>query len=217
MEQKIKLVCCKTMMDEIEKMKPADMAVEYVEYALHQTPDKLREELQKRIDEEEEADTLVFVYGLCSNGLDGLRAGDKTLVIPRVHDCISLLLGSRDLYSRTFEENPGTYFLSKGWIDQEADPYQEYLRYVERYGEETARWVIGECYKNYTRVVFIDTGLPGMEEYEEHAKKVAAFLEAEYVRVEGDESYFEQLVAGSWQKNFLVIPPGGVSRYLDFM
>ncbi len=217
MGQKVKLICCKTMMEEIETMKPEDLPVEYMEYALHRTPDKLRKELQRRIDEEEEADTLVFVYGLCSRGLDGLKSGDKTLVIPRVHDCISLLLGSRDKYSEEFESNPGTYFLSKGWIDQEADPYQEYQRYREQYGEENAQYIINESYKNYKRVAFIETDLPGLEKYEVYSREVADFLGAGYEKMTGKKSFFEKIVTCDWDKNFVVVPPGSVSRYQDFM
>ena len=217
MKQKVKLFCCKTMMEEIESMKPDDLMVEYMEYALHRTPDKLREELQRRIDEEKEADTLVFVYGLCSRGLDGLKSGDKTLVIPRVHDCISLLLGSRDKYSEEFEKNPGTYFLSKGWIDQEADPYQEYERYREQYGEENAQYIINESYKNYKRVAFIETDLPGLKKYEEYSREVADFLGVGYEKMVGEKSFFEKIVDCDWDKSFVVVPPGSVSRYQDFM
>ena len=217
MKQKVKLICCKTMMEEIETMKPDGLPVEYMEYALHRTPDKLREELQRRIDEEKEADTLVFVYGLCSRGLDGLKSGDKTLVIPRVHDCISLLLGSRDKYSEEFEDNPGTYFLSKGWIDQEADPYQEYQRYREQYGEENAQYIIDESYKNYKRVAFIETDLPDLEKYEQYSREVADFLGAGYEKMIGEKSFFEKIVSCDWDKSFVVVPPGSVSRYRDFM
>lgn len=217
MVSRIKLVCCKTMMDEIEAMKPADMAVDYVEYALHRRPDDLRRELQRRIDVEKEADTMVFVYGLCSKGLSGLKSGDKTLVIPRVHDCISLLLGSRDRYDQEFGADPGTYYLSKGWIDQKADPYQEYLECVEKYGEENAIWISKETYQHYKRVAFIDTNLPDLEGHEQYAKKVADFLAVNYVGIQGQKDFFEQLVGGDWQKNFVIVPPGSISQYMDFM
>ncbi len=217
MSSRIKLVCCKTMMDEIEAMKPAGMAVDYVEYALHRRPDDLRRELQRRIDEEKDADTMVFVYGLCSKGLSGLKSGDKTLVIPRVHDCISLLLGSRERYDQEFGADPGTYYLSKGWIDQKADPYQEYLECVEKYGEENATWISKETYQHYKRVAFIDTNLPDLEEHEQYAKKVADFLAVNYVGIQGQKNFFEQLVGGDWQKNFVIVPPGSISQYMDFM
>jgi len=205
------------MMDEVEALKPAAMAVEYVEYALHRNPDKLREELQKRIDEEQEADTMVFVYGLCSRGLDGLYSRDKTLVIPRVHDCISLLLGSRVRYEEEFGADPGTYYLSKGWIDQKADPYQEYLENAEKYGEENARWISNESYQHYKRVAFIHTHLPELEQYLDYSESVAEFLGVDHTQIQGERDFFQQIISGDWDKNCLVIPPGQVSRYQAFL
>jgi len=76
-EQEVKLICCKTMMDEVERIRPEVMPVGYMEYALHRTPENLRQELQQRIDEEKEADILVFIYGHCSRGLEGLKPGIK--------------------------------------------------------------------------------------------------------------------------------------------
>ncbi len=217
MEEKIKLICCKTMMDEVEAVRPENIAVDYVEYALHRNPDQLRAELQKRIDEEKNAAVLVFAYGLCSRGLDGLKAGDKTLVIPRVHDCISLLLGSRQRYEEEFGAQPGTYYLSKGWIDQKADPYREYEENKAKYGEENARWISDESYRHYKRVVFIDTKLPDLEHYEEYSNQVADFLGVDYQKISGENDFFERLVTGGWGKDFIVVLPGAASRYQAFM
>lgn len=217
MPEKIKLFCCKTMMDEIEAIKPADLSVEYIEYALHRAPDKLREELQSRIDSEKEAEVLVFVYGLCSRGLDGLRADNKTLVIPRVHDCISLLLGSRERYEKEFGSDPGTYYLSKGWIDQKADPYHEYRENVDKYGEDNARWISEQAYQHYKRVVFIDTNLPDLGSYLDYSRKAARFLGVEHQSIQGEMDYFQRLVSGNWQDGFIVVPPGSASMYREFL
>lgn len=213
----VKLICCKTMMDEIETLKPDHFLVDYVEYALHRTPDKLREELQKRIDNETKANLLIFVYGLCSRGLDGLKAGNKTLVIPRVHDCISLLLGSREIYEKEFGADPGTYYLSKGWIDQKADPYQEYVENKNKYGEENAHWISEQTYQHYRRLVFIDTGLPDLEDFEKYSKKVASFLNVEYIKIEGKDNFFKRIINKDWGKDFIIVKPGEVSNYLAFM
>jgi hypothetical protein len=217
LEQKVKLFCCKTMLDEVEAIKPDRIAVEYLEYALHRNPDQLRAELQARIDAESDAEVLVFVYGLCSRGLDGLKAGNKILVIPRIHDCISLLLGSRQRYEEEFGADPGTYYLSKGWIDQQADPYQEYEENKAKYGEENAKWISDESYRHYKRVVFIDTNLPELGGYEEYTRRVADFLNCGYQKILGERSFFEQIIAGDWGKDFVVVKPGETSSYQDFM
>ena len=48
------------------------------------------------------------------------RAGQPQLplVIPRAHDCIALLMGSRERYRKYFEDNPGVYFRSTGWLER---------------------------------------------------------------------------------------------------
>jgi len=217
LEQKVKLFCCKTMMDEVEAIRPDQMAVEYIEYALHRNPDQLRKELQKRIDDEREAEVLVFVYGLCSRGLDDLKSGSKTLVIPRVHDCISLLLGSRQRYEEEFGADPGTYYLSKGWIDQKGDPYKEYEENKAKYGEENAKWISDESYRHYKRVVFIDTQLPELGGYEDYSRQVADFLNCGYHKIVGEKVFFEQILAGNWGKDFIVVKPGETSKYQDFL
>jgi len=59
----------------------------------------MRAGLQAAIDEAEadaeKYDALALGYGLCGNGLAGLEARSVPLVLPRAHDCITLLMGSR--------------------------------------------------------------------------------------------------------------------------
>lgn len=203
---KKKIFACRTLEEEIKEVLPENVDCEFLEYALHNTPDKLRGELQKKIEEASEYDTLLFGYGLCSNGVAGLKSKHHTMVIPRVHDCISLLLGSRKQYDSEFKKFPGTYYLSKGWIEQKGDPLASYLDYRERYGEETAKWVIQEEYKNYQRVVFIRTA-GNCEEYIKYSQEVADFLGLEFFEAEGSLEYFRKLVHGEWDKEFLIIPP----------
>jgi len=38
-------------------------------------------------------------------------------VVPRAHDCITLLLGSKERYAKLFGERPGTYWYSAGWLE----------------------------------------------------------------------------------------------------
>jgi len=69
---------------------------------------------------------VVLGYGLCGNGLHGLKAGRHTLLAPRADDCIALLLGSYQAYRREFDAEPATYWLSKGWLESGSNPLQEY-------------------------------------------------------------------------------------------
>jgi hypothetical protein len=216
MMSKIKILACRTLEDEILAILPENVDAEFLEYGLHNTPGKLRQELQQRIDESEGYDTLLLGYGLCSNGVAGIKTEKHTLVVPRVHDCISLLLGSRKQYEIEFQQYPATYYLSKGWIKQKGDPLSSYYKYLEKYGEETARWLMGEEYKNYQRVVFIHI-VGDSEEYVKYSREVADFLKVKHWEVQGSQRYFEKLVKGEWDKEFLIIPPGETVSLQSFI
>jgi hypothetical protein len=202
-----KIIACRTLEEEIRSILPPGVDCEFMEYALHNTPDKLRRELQEAIDNSPGYKTLLFGYGLCSNGLVNLK-GRQTMVIPRVHDCISLLLGSRERYDAEFGQWPATYYLSNGWIRQQGDPLSSFHRYCEKYGEETAKYVIHEEYKNYQRVAFIHTTGNSTEEVA-YSRKVAEFLNVKFVELQGSLLFFEKLLTGDWEDWFFVIPPGG--------
>lgn len=207
MIMKAKVFVCSTMADEIEKVLPQGMSYELLPYALHREPKKLNSELQARIDADQEHDTLLFGYGLCSNGVVNLHSRTHTLVIPRVHDCISLLLGSRQLYQQEFDKSPGTIYLSKGWIDQGAEPLAEYQRYCDKYGEVNAKYIIDTEYHHYKRLVFIDTEVGDYGSLMDYSKQVADFMGAELEERKGSCRFLERLVAGDWDRDFVVIPP----------
>lgn len=213
---KMKLFACRTLEEEIMAILPGNVDCEFLEYGLHNTPDKLRRQLQASIDQSPEYTTLLLGYGLCSNGVVGLKAPQQTIVIPRVHDCISLLLGSRTQYDKEFAQYPATYYLSKGWIKQKGDPLSSYYRYCEKYGEVNARWVINEEYKNYQRLVYIHTVGESNEEVT-YSRKVAEFLQLDFFEMKGSLRYFQQLLKGDWGEEFLVIPPGENASLFNFM
>ena len=184
-----------TVVERLPEVQRAALEVEFLPYGLHRTPKILGDELRQRLDMSRGASTIILGYGLCSNGVVNLSpARGQRLVMPRVHDCISILLGSRAAYDEEFKAQPGTVYLSRGWIESKGDPYSEFLDYTSRHGEETARWVIGEEYKNYTRVCFIDTGLPRIEEFRAYSKRVAEFLGLRHEERKGSQRLLEKLL-----------------------
>lgn len=213
---KTKILACRTLEEEITEILPENIDGEFLEYGLHDTPDKLRQELQRCIEKSSQHDTLLLGYGLCSNGVAGLKSDKHRIIIPRVHDCISLLLGSRKRYEEEFKQHPGTFYLSKGWIKQKADPLANFYKNREKYGEKEAHGIAAEVYKNYERVVYIHTGIHN-EESVKYSREVAEFLNVKFLEMEGSLYYFKQLVKGSWSEDFLVIPPGENVTIYDFL
>jgi hypothetical protein len=155
----IAILACKVFQGLLEKHLPDRLAsrITYLDYGLHRAPRKLKTALQEAIDRIDTPSLVVLGFGLCGNGLDGLKAGHNALLVPRADDCIALLLGSNQAYQEQFFSMPGTYWLSKGWLEAGSNPLNEYQEYVEKYGQVQADWLADTQYKNYKRLAFSHT------------------------------------------------------------
>lgn len=200
--------------------------VTFMDYGLHRVPSNLTWTLQEAIDSIEEPSLVVLGYGLCGNGLDGIKAGKHTLLIPRADDCIAILLGSYRKYIQEFEETPGTYYLTKGWLESGSNPLQEYQEYVEKYGQESATWIMDQQYQHYERLVFVAHDQQDLEKYRPQAKEVARYCERwgmRYEEILGSDGYVRGLIEAAAEldkanyDDFVVIPPGGEIRQSQFI
>lgn len=213
------ILACQVMESMLEGLLPEDLASEiiYFDYGLHRLPNKMTFTLQDAIDSIEQPSLVVLGYGLCGNGLNGIKAGQHTLLIPRVDDCIALLLGSHQAYMKEFGSVPGTYYLSKGWLESGSHPLKEYAEYKEKYGPEDAIWIMDEQYQHYERLAMVAHDQEDLEKYRAEAKDVAAFCERwgfRYEEILGSDDYVRRLVevAAALDKadgDFVVVPPGG--------
>ncbi len=228
-EAKVVLLACAVMRDLVAPhAEAAEFETIYMDFGLHETPKRMAPALQAQLDAIEEPRLVLVGYGLCGTGLVGLEAGRHTLVIPRMHDCIAILLGSHREYMRAIGENPGTYYLTKGWLEAGSDPRSEYERYVERYGEQTADHVIDALYRNYSQLCLVSHSEAGLVESRERAQVVAEFCKErwgmEYCERVGSDALVAKLLAAPRQLDrlgteFIIIPPGGrveMNPFLDF-
>ena len=205
-----KIIACETVGEELRNLMPGNIQYKFLEFGLHCTPEKLNEALQREIDETgEDIDIILLGYGMCAKGAIGLEARRFTLVIPRVDDCIALFLGSRDEYARQMQKAPGTFYLTKGWIEGGDDPYTVYLKMREKYGDEKAYRLEKMVIEHYTRLALINTGNYNLEKYRQYASMVAAFFDMEFEEIPGKNTLLEGLVKGDWNGDFVVVEPGG--------
>jgi hypothetical protein len=221
------VIACRVMQDMLARLLPEGLArqVTFMDYGLHRFPNQMTGALQEVIDQVEEPSLVVLGYGLCGNGLDGIQAGRHTLLVPRADDCIAILLGSREAYMKEFEAEPGTYYLSKGWLESGSNPLSEYQEYAEKYGPDDASWVMDVQYQNYRRLVLVAQRQQDLEEYRAQALEVAGFCRRwgmRYEEILGSDRYVRRLVeiAAALEKadeEFLVVPPGGEIRQRHFI
>lgn len=204
-----KIIACETIRDELTHVAPG-VETEFIEGGLHDYPDRLRAKINARIAATPGRRTILLGYGRCSNGTAGLQAGPHRLILPAGDDCITLLLGSRRRYLREFASVPGTYYYTRGWIEELGDPYKEYQKMIPRMGEERARRIALMIMENYKRLVLVETGAYDMKKCEGYVNEVAAFYGLPVERLRGDLRLFRKLVTGPWDGEFIVVQPGGV-------
>ena len=226
-ERPLVVIACKVLKEMLESSLPDHWATQliFMDYGLHRSPRKMTLMLQDAIDSLSEPSLVILGYGLCGNGLVGVESSEHTLLVPRVDDCIALLLGSYEAYIREFQEEPGTYYLSKGWLESGSHPLSEYEENKEKYGHEDAAWIMDQQYRNYRRLVLVTHNQADMERYRPQAEEVARYCAQWGMRLEeilGSDQYVHRLieVAGSIDKaddDFVLVPPGGRIRQEQFM
>lgn len=227
-ELPVVFLACKVFEDLLKTHLPPGLAdrVEFLEYGLHRVPAKLTQALQEILDRLEPPSLVVLGYGLCGNGLDGLQAGPHTLLVARADDCIAILLGSYRAYMDQFEAVPGTYYLTKGWLESGSDPFKEYQKAVEKYGQKDAEWILDMQYQHYERLVLVAHSAEDLEAYRPRALQVAEFCQRwgmRYEEILGSDDYVRRLIRSAEARealepdDFLIIPPGGVLRQAQFL
>jgi hypothetical protein len=225
---RIKVIACEVLFREVcwcAARAKATVDLVFLRRGLHSNPDTLRAAVQEEVDraEEGQCEAVALGYALCSNGVAGLQAKGVPLVAPRAHDCITLLLGSKERYAKEFAGRPGTYYYSGGWIERGADqvprspedgagldvPFEELVR---KYGQDNAEylWEIQSGWvRNYTHAVFIDMGLGNTEQYRAYTRREAEQRGWSYGEMTGDLSLVQALVDGDWdEERFVVTRPG---------
>lgn len=196
-----------------------------MEQGLHDEPQKLRAEVLKVLSttcdiQGRPYDASLLGYGLCSNGIVGLSAAIP-VVVPRGHDCITLLLGSKQKYQEYFDAHRGVYWYSAGWIESGKQPskerYEQLLeQYRAKYGDDNAQYLmeveqgwIGQ----YNWATYIDWGLVNSDKYRDYTKHCAEFLNWSYDELKGSPDLMQKLVDGHWDDaDFLVVKPGQAIR-----
>src|SRR4051794_18536597 len=91
---KTAIIACAVIEAEVRALAPPGMPMHVLPQGLHNTPNELRARLQElvgTVDQDPAIEFIALAYGLCSRGTEGVSASRCTLILPRAHDCITLL------------------------------------------------------------------------------------------------------------------------------
>lgn len=226
MSQPLVVIACRVFEGLLESHLPEHTTAVfyYQDYGLHRRPGQLTQSLQALLESIERPSRVVLGYGLCGNGLDGLKAGAHTLLVPRADDCIALLLGSPDEYQRQFNAAPGTYYLTKGWLESGSDPLKEFEEYRHKFGDEQAEWIMDQQYQHYTRLALVAHNQNDLQLYRPRAMAVADYCRRwgmKYEEILGSEGFIQKLARATadpeyTDEDILVVKPGEVIRASQF-
>ncbi|MFI4912409.1 MAG: DUF1638 domain-containing protein [Sedimentisphaeraceae bacterium JB056] len=192
-----------------------------VEQGLHNEPQKLKAQLQKILTDTTDSqgntfDAIIMGYGLCSNGIIGLSS-PLPVIVPRAHDCVTLLLGSKEKYQEYFDSHRGIYWYSCGWIESTPMPGKERVEdtrkeYIEKYGEDNADFLMEmeqNWMKEYEWATFINWPFDICKDYAQYTKECAGYMNWKYDQVDGSSGLIQRMVDGDWDnEDFLTLEPG---------
>ena len=219
---RLKLICC----DVFARLAYATAAgsphvvdLELLPMLAHNEPDKLRRDLQTAIDKANqyaEYDKIILAYGLCGNAVVGLHS-HIPLIIPRMHDCCAMFLGSRKKFLQIFGHRLSTRWRSCGYMERclsDIGNYKfhpDFLKMVEEYGEENAEyiWETMNPPVESDETVYIELkGFEYGDTYGQYMEQMAHIDRRVALEV-GDPGWFRRLVNGPWHKeDFLELLPG---------
>ena len=214
------ILACRTLEDEIELAKKntgKKYPVLYIESGLHERPKKLAEALREVFAEvDPKTKRVLMALGQCGNSLTGIAAGNFELILPKVDDCLSLLIGSNKEKSE-INLRDKAFFLTLGWLRGESTIMSQYQQSVEKYGEDVALSIMEMMYEHYETMGLIDTGAAPIDKLWDAAEEITTLLGLKRKVYKGTVSYIEELLTGPWPEDrFIIKKPGEAIAEQDF-
>lgn len=217
------IIACDVFEKELQvylpELETQPLSVHFFKMGLHIRPDELNSNLQSLIDktaDEYSPEYILLLCGLCGNAVLGLKSLKTKLVIPRIHDCISMFLGSSECYYDLKKNFPRAYFASSGWINGDLLPSKKLYdsnraMYEKKFADdpemvEDLMEAFASQFKEYN--MYFYTELISSPECREECRGYADFMGWDFRKIKSVDSFFKDAIGGKWDDRFLIVPEG---------
>ena len=144
-----KIISCKVFEPYIKRIQAETgtvFDVQWIDIKQHDNPKQLSAMIQSEVDNIVSADEILILYGLCGNALIEIVSRSIPLTILKVHDCCTVLMGSKERYSTFFADRLSQVWSCESYSLDKNENYlkltNDYLRYVKDYGEDNADYIL---------------------------------------------------------------------------
>lgn len=196
----------------------------WLEKNLHDFPDELQSNIQYTINlieavnernlENKPFDAIILGYGLCSNGIIGLSSKSLPIIAPKCVDCMALFLGSNQKYTYLTHTYKQISWYNKAWIENSFVPSTETVEIDDDLTLNNTMSIDDilhaelEALNNKKHAIFIKSKIFDDSEQQSFIEKTAKYFKWEFIKVDGDMSYFMALLNSKWDNRlFLTCPP----------
>lgn len=174
----------------------------------HDEPEKMREHILQTLEQlPEEIDTVLVAMGFCGGSWQGISS-DKTIVIPRISDCVALTLTTTEQFDPDPKEMGHMYLFGEKGTGFSVQAIYDNL--CKTNDKVMADILFNSYFEYYHHLDIIDNGLYDCyaPEYVEKAQEQADKIHAQLDFVSGSNLLLEKLVSVKWDQQFLVVEPG---------
>ena len=209
------ILSCTTLTDYVHAAQKAchtNYPVVWLDRQYHVEPQQMREQILAALRAlPEEIDTVLVAMGFCGGSWQDVTSS-RRLIIPRVDDCVSLVMTTTDEVRPCTKEMGHMYVFGGSSGGFSIGGIYEALR--KEHDAETAQIVFDMMFENYRNVDIVDTGLYDCydPDYVEAVQTDADRIQAELSYVDGSNLLLEKLLSGRWDRQFFVLEPGGTLR-----
>ncbi|MBO5995124.1 MAG: DUF1638 domain-containing protein [Firmicutes bacterium] len=208
------ILACSSLKDYVEEAQRrlgTEIETIYLNRLYHRDPNEMREHILDKLDKlSEGTDTVLVAMGYCGGSWEGVAKNTCRIVLPRIDDCVSLVMQLTDEPKSDLKEPKHFYVREKDPSRESIKGIFEHMAARQDLDPETTEMYHKHWQDMYDEIDIIDTPINNArsQEYFDKVKVDADWLDAKLDYVMGGTHMIEKLIRGDWDDQFLVLEPG---------